>query len=207
MSNLSDRTLDVEALIRPLQQAKASFDIDLKHLGNWTETFGADWGGFLREPDYQRGRVWTEAQQIAFVEGMLRGTVPMDLRRIQINIPHWEEDDPQGDLPHRIELVDGLQRLTAIERALAGELLLFGKPPEFFQGTRYDLKRVNTWMVKFHVHTFAWREDLLNYYLAINVGGTPHSASELDRVRELLDESRHTENASTLLRPSWVASP
>lgn len=186
--------------MRPLPQSKASFDIDLKHLGDWIEKFGNDWGGFVREPDYQRGRVWTEGQQVAFVEGMLRGTVSRDLQRLQINIPHWEEDEPGGDLPRRIELVDGLQRLTAIERALAGELQLFGHAPDVFAGTRYDLRRVNTWMVKIQVHTFAWREDLLRYYLAINAGGTPHSATEIERVRGLLEAARGAGDSQTHVR-------
>lgn len=199
-NTFAERAARAEAIVRPLPQSKASFDIDLKHLGGWIEKFGNDWGGFVREPDYQRGRVWTEGQQVAFVEGMLRGTVTRDLQRLQINIPHWEVDEPGGDLPRRVELIDGLQRLTAIERALAGELQLFGQPPEVFTGTRYDLRRVNTWMIKIQVHTFAWREDLLGYYLAINAGGTPHSATEIERVRGLLEAARDAADTQSPVR-------
>jgi len=40
------------------------------------------------------------------------------------------------------------------------------------------------------IHGFTKRSDLLNHYLSINSGGTPHSAEELDRVRALLAETK-----------------
>lgn len=39
------------------------------------------------------------------------------------------------------------------------------------------------------IHTFTRRADLLQHYLDLNTGGTPHSAEEIARVRGLLNRA------------------
>ncbi len=51
--------------------------------------------------------------------------------------------------------------------------------------SKYAVNRPS-YRLQFAIHNFANRADLLRYYLAINSGGTPHSTSEIERVKGLL---------------------
>ena len=73
-------------------------------VNSWTEKHRLE-----LNPDFQRGHVWTEEQQIAFVEFMLRGG--KSAKVIYFNHPGWM-DDWKGNMV----CVDGLQRLTACMR-------------------------------------------------------------------------------------------
>ncbi|MEN1450680.1 hypothetical protein, partial [Pseudomonas aeruginosa] len=44
--------------------------------------------------------------------------------------------------------------------------------------------------MKIAIHDFTRRADLLDNYLSINAGGTPHSADEIERVRGLLAQAK-----------------
>ncbi|EJH4818704.1 hypothetical protein LDZ95_23610 [Pseudomonas aeruginosa] len=44
--------------------------------------------------------------------------------------------------------------------------------------------------MKIAIHDFTRRADLLDHYLSINAGGTPHSADEIERVRGLLAQAK-----------------
>jgi len=64
--------------------------------------------GLQLVPDFQRGRVWTEDQQIAFVEYFFRGGESG--RVIYFNDPNWSYPDPNSDYKDFV-LVDGLQKI------------------------------------------------------------------------------------------------
>lgn len=82
----------------------------------YVERYDFDMG----ESDFQRSHVWTEAQQIAYVEFVLRGgRTGMD---IHCNCAGWQGLTSVG----RMELVDGKQRLTAVLRFLRNEIGIFG---------------------------------------------------------------------------------
>lgn len=146
--------------------------------------FSAGWG-FALDPDNQHGHPWSQAQQVAFVEGFLRGTLSDDERLIRFNCPHWDGEHA-GDLPHKMQIVDGVQRLTAILQFLAGNIRAFGMLADSFNGTRYDIRRQGLTPLRIAVHAFGWRHDLLQFYLEINSGGTPRRDVELARVRNRL---------------------
>ena len=42
----------------------------------------------------------------------------------------------------------------------------------------------------FHVNYLKTRREVLEWYLQLNGGGTPHSQKELDRVRGLLEKEK-----------------
>lgn len=89
--------------------------------------------GLEMNPDFQRGHVWTETQQIRYVEYFLRGGI--SARTIYFNSPNFL----MGELP--FVLVDGLQRITALLRFLNNEIKAFGLYYREFEG-RTDLNLV-----------------------------------------------------------------
>jgi hypothetical protein len=82
-----------------------------------------------------------------------------------------------------MQCVDGLQRLTAVRRFLAGEIKAFGMVAKEFTGTPFDPRR---YMLRMAVHVYQTRAELLQYYIDLNAGGTPHEPEEIERVRALL---------------------
>lgn len=183
--------LVLQGIVNPLPKALQQCDVNIGDLEAQLDSYSKHWGLDL-SPDYQRGHVWLLEQQTSFIEAIMRGLMDDRLRTIQFNATHWNEDEPEGDLPRTIQIVDGLQRLTAVRRYLDGYVKPFGLPISAFAGSQFDLTRPN-YRLRFAIHDFHWRTDLLRYYLDINAGGTPHSENELTRVRNLLDELGSTE--------------
>lgn len=182
-------TEELDAIIRPLPRSNYKADHTLKSLEYALSGMERDWGLELN-PDYQRGHVWTEAQQVSFIENLIRGGVASTGKVVQFNHPNWEMDQsPNSDLPDRLQCIDGLQRLTALRRFMNGEIQAFGLHADDFDGTPYSLSRIYITFAIFRLQT---RAELLQYYLDLNAGGTPHPESEIDRVRGLLDEARQS---------------
>jgi hypothetical protein len=129
-------------------------------------------------PDFQRGHVWTDEQRTRYVEYVLRGGEGG--KELLFNCRGWQ--NVRTDHPGPYQIIDGLQRLTAVRRFLAGELRAFGRYREQFQGQmRYYLG------FKWRVFELT-RAEVLQFYLDLNAGGTPHAESEIERVRALLSK-------------------
>lgn len=144
-------------------------------------------GSFELEPDFQRGHVWTGAQRVAFVESLIRKTAPA---RLLFNCPGWSRStDGSGDIAdNTFQCIDGLQRLTAVRKFMAGEFTVFGGySVAALKGSPFDLSRYRLQMA---VYEFNTRAELLQFYLDLNAGGTVHALAELERVRGLLEQSR-----------------
>lgn len=171
-------------IVRPLSTARWSCDYGWNYLEQALEAFGKDYGLNLL-PDFQRGHVWSPEQQAHYVENVYRGVIPPEAMLIQFNCPHFENWDYSGELPREMQIVDGLQRLTAVRKFLAGEVKPFGLSISDFAGSTYDPMRPR-FRLRVAVHTFQSRADLLNHYLDLNAGGTPHSDAEIARVRGLV---------------------
>jgi len=78
-------------------------------------------------PDFQRAHVWTEAQQRAYVEYVLRGGEVG--RTLTFNCPGW-----MNDFRGPYVIVDGKQRLEAARKFVRGELKVFGQTYAEFGG-------------------------------------------------------------------------
>ena len=124
-------------------------------------------------PDFQRGRVWSEEKQIAFVEHLLRGGTGSNI--IRFNCPGWMRRRRQ-----EMVLVDGLQRITAATRFLGNEIPAFGSFFHEYEDTPGLI------MLTFLVNDLPTRADVLQWYLEINEGGVVHTEAEIERVRALL---------------------
>lgn len=135
---------------------------------------------FVMEPDYQRGHVWSDEQRSAFVEyGLMGGENSMV---ITTNCPGWM-DGWEG--PY--ELVDGLQRVTAVLKFLRGEIPAFGlRIHEFKDKLLFTTAPNFVW----RVCVLPTREEVLKLYLLLNSGGVVHSPEEISRVRGLLEREK-----------------
>lgn len=131
------------------------------------------------DPDYQRGHVWTEEQQIKFVEHVLRGG--NSGLRIYCNCPGWGHD-----FRGPYEIVDGKQRVTAALRFLRNELPVFGG--HYYKD--FEDKLNNLIGFEWSVNNLDTREKVLIWYLEMNDGLTAHTPEELNRVRGLLKKEK-----------------
>jgi len=133
--------------------------------------------GRLIIPDYQRGRVWSAEQSSLFVGFVLTGGQPP---------PIWIQEHPDADIE---EIVDGLQRISAMRAFFDGEI-----PAELPNGERVyrrDLDDDCAGMLKGLYLTkmivrLPRHADVLRLYLRLNRGGTVHTDAEIGRVAALL---------------------
>lgn len=139
--------------------------------------------GLIMEPDFQREHVWTEEQQIAFIEYFLRGGKSgLDL---YFNNPDWYHRN-SGDY-HDYVCVDGLQRITAVQRFMNNEIPAFDcYMKDFDDDFAFTLDFVN-YGFNFHVNDLKTKEEVLTWYIEMNEGGTPHTKAEIDKVKKLLE--------------------
>lgn len=84
--------------------------------------------------------------------------------------------------------VDGLQRLIALRRFLNNELKVFGFLLKDFEDKDNMLRRIG--LLRFNINNLQTREEVLQWYLDFNTGGTVHSQEEIDRVKKLLEEEK-----------------
>ena len=129
------------------------------------------------EPDFQRAHVWDDDTRRAYIEFMLRGG--RSARSLYWNCAGWNVGPDDAPL----ELVDGLQRLTAVRRFMADELRVCGHLRSEFTGHM----RMTHHNLRMHINELQTRKEVLTWYLEMNDGGVIHTQDELERVRGLLD--------------------
>lgn len=189
-NSLTPRDHALFDLIRPMRTAAYTVDHMLgsleQGLASFEKSACTNGGVFELNPDFQRGHVWNEAKQVAYVENLIRGVAP---RVIKLNCAGWNSlGETTGDLhPNSIVCVDGLQRLTAVRRFIAGEIKPFGLSYDELHRTAFHPANLR---LTFEVFDIKHREQLLQFYLDLNSGGVVHSEAELDRVRGLLAETK-----------------
>lgn len=161
---------------------RASRGSDKAPIEGWLNRYIAQ--GLILDPDFQRGRVWSVAQQRSYVEYRLRGG-NMSGRHIFLNDPFWMKAPKPGAYADFV-LVDGLQRITAVQAFLANELAVF-------DGTYFkdfeDTLRVTECDFIVCVNTLPSRAAVLKWYLEINSTGEAHTTAEIERVRALLKDA------------------
>jgi uncharacterized protein DUF262 len=125
-------------------------------------------------PDFQRGYVWTPEQKVRYVEFILQGG--QTGKDIYCNCPKWSDGGREDYV-----LVDGKQRLDAVLGWLNNEFPIFGG---------HYRRDITGWLrtrasFKWHVNDLKSRDEVLQWYVDLNAGGTIHSPEEIDRVRAL----------------------
>ncbi|MND11601.1 hypothetical protein D3C87_351270 [compost metagenome] len=176
--------LRLTEIIRPISSAAWSSTYNFRNLESGLKSLAEDYGVLELNPDFQRGHVWTEEQQVRFIEASIRGLIPSACQVIQFNCPNWHHNNT-GILPDGFQCMDGLQRYTAINRFIKGEIRPFGLDVEDFYKTSFSPRDIN---VTIAVHCYTNKNELLRRYIDINTGGTPHHIDEISRVRAMITD-------------------
>ena len=121
--------------------------------------------GLILNPDFQRGYIWTEEQQIAYIEYILRGG--SSGKDLYFNKPSWHTK-AQTKYDDFV-CVDGLQRITLLNE--------FEDQPKFIDPRMH-----------IHINDLQLESDVLRWYIEMNSGGTPHTKEEIVRVKKMLQE-------------------
>ena len=153
-------------------------DIGMDFLADTMERYEREYGLNL-DVDFQRAHVWTEGQQIAFVEHLLRGG--KGCNQIRFNHPLWMRFT-NAEVDDGMVCVDGKQRLTACMAFVQNKIPAFG----YFYYEYEDRMRLLNSSLHFIINDLRTRKEVLTWYLEINEGGTPHTEEELSKVRHLL---------------------
>ena len=135
--------------------------------------------GLNLEPDFQRAHVWTRSQQVAYVEYVMQGGEYG--KNLTFNAPGWNTELVIGTY----EIVDGKQRLEAVRAWLRDDFKAHG----YFRSEFTDRMRMHLGF-KWRVCSLSTRAEILQLYLNINAGGTPHSQDEIDRIRIMLARAK-----------------
>lgn len=160
-------------------------DVGLDFLEEQVAHLATDYmgGKVILNPDFQRGHVWTEEQQISYVEYMLKNPERGHTTTITFNNASFHSTNPKLD--PNLYCIDGLQRYTALVRFMNNEIKAFGTYLDEFEDKVLLLRRFK---VQVAVFQFETRKEMLEYYLMFNNGGTVHTKEELDRVYKLLEK-------------------
>ena len=171
------RFLDIPQYLT--NRANYKVDVGFKYFSKTIRQF-VDEDGLILNPDFQRGHVWTEEQQQKYVEHILRGGTSG--KEIFLNKPSWhckavtDYDD--------FVCVDGLQRITAIMKFQLNELKVFGLFYNEFEG---EPREITTRLV-IRINDLQYEKDVLQWYIEMNEGGTPHTSDEIQRVKDMLSK-------------------
>ena len=164
--------IDIPRFTRP---GSYQVNMPLNYFVKWIKKNQEECGLELN-PDFQRGHVWTEKQQIVYIEFLLR--YGKSNRVIYFNCPNWSVGGRDGEFV----CVDGLQRTTAIIRFINNEIPAFGCYYKDFED-RLPMEID----VLVNVNELKTKEEVLKWYIEMNDGGTPHTKEEIDKVRAMLN--------------------
>ena len=118
-------------------------------------------------PPWQRPLVWTDAQKIAFIESAWRG----------VSIGTYTYNQAGIGSPYDSLLIDGQQRMSAIEGYLNDEFPVLG-----WRWSEVTVVDRRVWEMTIHFNSYVTKtedEDYLrNYYNLMNFGGTAHKEIE-----------------------------
>ena len=136
------------------------------------------WYGLQLNPNFQRGHVWTEEQQVKYVEYILRGGKSAKI--IYLNKPSWQGGEC-GNYDDFV-CVDGLQRITAVLRFLNNEIKAFG-----YYYNEYEDKLPFEVDLLININNLKTEKEVLQWYVDLNEGGTPHTSEEIDKVKQMIE--------------------
>ena len=128
---------------------------------------------FNLNPDFQRNFVWTVEQQIAYVEYILKGGISG--RDILFNHPNW-----MGSFAGSLVIVDGKQRIKAVSDFLDDKIYVFGH-----KYSEYTDRLTSGTDFIFHINNLKKKNDVLQWYIDLNTGGTVHTVEEIKKVEKL----------------------
>ncbi len=139
--------------------------------------------GLQLNPEFQRGHVWTEQQQIAWLEYHLKGGKSGNT--IYLNNPFWHSNRQPRDGEYKDYVcVDGLQRITAAQRFINNEIKVFGSYFSEYE----DRINITDAAIYLNVNDLKTEKEVLQWYVDMNAGGTPHTSEEIERVKKMIQK-------------------
>lgn len=169
--------------VKQFPRSNYHVSMEWQYLGKWIKEHQSNLGLELN-PEFQRGHVWTLKQQKRFIEFcMMSGTSALN---VYFNHPGWMSDWDKHKGYRDFVCVDGLQRITAV---LA---FLDNKVPVFGGNYNSDFDRIgrSVCVLNVNIASLQSEEEVLEWYLSINAGGTVHSEKDLTKVRMMLANLR-----------------
>lgn len=184
-----EKTKNIGELIKAIPPTTYTVDVEFDAIEYTLQRYDERYG-FHINPDFQRGHVWTKEQQISYVENFIRGVVGETGRVITLSCNQFRNIRAKDSDIDGMYVVDGLQRLTAIRRFMNNEFKVFhhidgGVYKEFFLGTGFRIGGLKG--LCFNVFSFQYKKEILDYYIAMNDGGTVHTQEEIERVKKMRD--------------------
>ena len=149
-------------------KANYKVDVGFKYFSKTINQYIEEYGLILN-PEFQRGHVWTEEQQEKYMEYVLKGGTSG--KEIFFNKPSWH-------------CKDGLQRITAIMKFQSNALKVFGLYYNEFEG---DPREVIT-RISIRINDLQYERDVLQWYIEMNEGGTPHTKEEIQKVKDMVSK-------------------
>lgn len=130
-------------------------------------------------PEFQRGHVWIQNQQEKYVEFILRGG--KSGRDFYFN---WNRKTDA------YVCVDGLQRTTAFMKFVNGEIKAFNQYFDEFYFTKRETggNPLPEFRVNVYMNYLESKKEVLQWYVDMNTGGTPHTNDEIERVKKMIKE-------------------
>lgn len=140
----------------------------------------SEWICGLVIPPFQRDHVWTREQEIAFVNSARQG-LPLGsyTYNVTAGMPEAHRRNAEGTeyFLGDLWLLDGMQRLTALQNFFDGQFAVEGR---FFDDLDTVEKRVFLGNVHFPAYETALTDEheMRVIYDSMNYGGTPHKEEE-----------------------------
>lgn len=130
-------------------------------------------------PDFQRGHIWTEEQQVKYIEFILRGG--KSGRDFYFNLNKQTDE---------YVCIDGLQRTTAFIKFVNNEIKVFNQTFNEFGFTTREAGGIPLpeYAVNVYINYLSDRKSVLEWYIDLNEGGTPHTIDEIEKVKRMLKE-------------------
>ena len=89
-------------------------------------------------------------------------------------------------------LVDGKQRLEAMQKFKRDELPVFGFTFNEWEDAEIACRRV---ILDIYINDLATRKEILQWYIDLNAGGIAHTDKEIDKVKNLLKKELDIPNS------------
>ena len=103
-----------------------------------------------------------------------------------MNNPFWNSyREPKQNEYSDYVCVDGLQRITAAQRFIHNEIKVFGS---YFKEYEDKLRLANDATMILNVNNLKSEKEVLQWYIDMNAGGTPHTNEEIERVKKMIEE-------------------
>lgn len=159
-------------------KANYKVDVGFKYFSKTINQYIEEYGLILN-PEFQRGHVWTEEQQMKYIEFILRGGKTG--RDFYFN---WNQKI------NEYVCVDGLQRTKAFVRFITGEIMVFGQYYDDFGFTKRvaGYNPLPEFQINVYMNHLENKKEILEWYVDMNSGGTPHTEKEIQKVKDMISK-------------------